>query len=134
MLAGERRFDVLPSDLRTAFELPANLPKKGKGGIVPPKPTTIIPELREIELTEYAYECVVEAVAAADKVQARKVNPTREANLRYRVELAAVFLAQVIHYASEVPDKGDSETNTYVNLAVNLVVRRAEEIYGQSGA
>jgi hypothetical protein len=41
---------------------------------------------------------VVEAISAADRVQVKKLNPTGGANLRYRIEIAAAFLAHILHH------------------------------------
>jgi hypothetical protein len=128
------RFTILPSDYRPAFDLPSETPKKGKSRADPQMPTTIIPELRAIEFTEYAYHCVIAAISAADKVQIEKLNPTGGANLRYRIEIAAAFLSHVMEHAYDAAKAGGGDPDALVNLSVNLVVRRAEEIYGQSGA
>jgi hypothetical protein len=62
-------------------------------------PTTVILELNVIELTPFAYQTVVETVEAAGEIQMKKLNPTGGANLRYRIELAAAFLAHVMDHA-----------------------------------
>jgi hypothetical protein len=36
--------------------------------------TTVISELNAIELTPFAYQCVIEAIDAADKVQIQKMS------------------------------------------------------------
>jgi hypothetical protein len=117
-----------------AFQLPPEVPKKGKGRADSQMPTTTIPELRTIEFTEYAYHCVIAAISAADKVQVEKLNPTGGANLRYRIEIAAAFLSHVIEHAYDAAKAGGGDPAALVDLGVNLVVRRAEEICGQSGA
>ena len=68
-------------------------------------------------------------------MQARKLNPTGGPNLRYRIELAAAFLADVMDHAYDAAiATATSDPNDLRHLAINLVIRRAEEIYGQSGA
>ena len=94
-------FTILPSDLMPVFNLPPDAPKRGKipVDVDPAMPTTIIPELRSIEFTEFAYLCVIAAIQAADKVQIEKLNPKGGANLRYRIEIAAAFLCHVMEHA-----------------------------------
>ena len=134
LTSNSRYFTILPSDLMPAFELPPGLPKKGKGRAEPLAPTTSIPELRVIEFSEYAYHCVIAATRAADQVQIDNLNPDGGPNLRYRIELAAAFLAHVMEHAYKAAEAGKADPKQLCNLAVNLTVRRAEEIYGQSGA
>jgi hypothetical protein len=77
---------------------------------------------------------VIAAIRAADEVQTEKLNPTGGANLRYRVEIAGAFLSHVMEHANDAAIAGGLDPKELVNLGVQLVVRRAEEIYGQSGA
>jgi hypothetical protein len=116
---------------------PAGAPTEAKQKMNPVAPTTMIPELNAMPLTPFAYQTVIEAIDAADGVQIKKMNPTGGANLRYRIELAAAFLAHVMQHAynSVGATTGEGvDPSEFVNLAVNLVFRRAEEIYGSGGA
>lgn len=115
---------------------PAGAPTKTTRKIDPAEPTTAIPELNAIEITPFMYQCVVEAIDAADEVQIKKLSPTGGPNLRYRIELAAAFLAHVMAhaYAAVGATGGKMNPKEFVNLAVNIVFRRAEEIYGSGGA
>lgn len=113
---------------------PAGAPTESKLKVDPAKPTTVIPELRAIEFTPFAYQTVLQAIHAADQVQIKKMNPTGGPNLRYRIEIAAAFLSHVLEHAYDAGVATSSDPKELVNLAMNLVIRRAEEIYGQSGA
>jgi hypothetical protein len=77
---------------------------------------------------------VVQAITAADKVQMRRLNPKGGPNLRYRIELAAAFLAMVLQSAYKAGVETGTDPNDLVNLSLNLVIRRGQEIYGQDGA
>jgi hypothetical protein len=129
-----RPFTILPSDFAEAKRQPSGTPKKATRQMSPPRPTTVIPELNVIEFTHFAYQTVVEAIEAAGKVQLRKLNPKGGANLRYRIELAAAFLTHVMQHAYEAGLATKSDPKELLNLATNLVIRRAQEIYGQDGA
>jgi hypothetical protein len=78
-LTSDRRpFTILPSDFVEAFRVPPEAPTTGTKRLDPAEPTTAIPELNLIKLSLYAYETVVEAIYAADKVQIEKLNPKGE--------------------------------------------------------
>jgi hypothetical protein len=85
-------------------------------------------------LSPFAYQTVAEAITAASQVQHQKLNPKGGANLRYRIELAAVFLADVLGSAYEAGLATDYDPVKLVDLSLELVIRRAQEIYGQDGA
>src|SRR5262245_39020926 len=70
----QRRFTILPSDFARAMRPPAGGPTKATRKIDPAEPTTAIPELNAIEITPFMYQCVVEAIDAADEVQIKKLN------------------------------------------------------------
>jgi hypothetical protein len=57
------------------------------------------------------------------RVQLERLDPNGGPNLRYRIELAAAFLAHVI----------GGDPKEFLNLALNIAIRRAQEIYGQDG-
>jgi len=137
LTSDQPRFTLLPSDLGIAMQQPPGTQIKATRTVDPQMPTTAIPELNEIEFGAYAYQTVIEAIEAADRVQVKKINPTGGPNLRYRIELAAAFLAQVMEhaYGAGQANKADArETSDFVNLMLNVAIRRAEEIYGQGGA
>ena len=113
---------------------PVGSPTESNAKIDPAKPTTVIPELNAIEFTPFAYETVLQAIHAADQVQVKNMNPTGGPNLRYRIEIAAAFLSHVLGHAYDAGVAKGGDPKELVNLAMNLVIRRAEEIYGQSGA
>lgn len=130
----QRRFVVLPSDILPAFSAGTHLPKKGFLQDQYEPITTSIPELNAIEWTEYMHHAVIEAIRRSDEVQIERMDPRGGPNLRYRIELAAAFLAHVMEHAYAAAEAlGGMEPGHFVDLGVNLVVRRAEEIYGQSG-
>jgi hypothetical protein len=113
---------------------PPSAPREATRKAEPNQPTTVIPELNAIEFTPFAYQTVIEAIEAADKVQIAKMNPTGGPNLRYRIEIAAAFLAHVMDHAYDAGLATSTDPKELVNLALNLAIRRAEEIYGQDGA
>jgi hypothetical protein len=122
------------SDYAAAFAAPSEAPKKQTRKLFPAEPTTAIRELRQLPLTPYAFQVVVEAITAACVVQDERLNPTGGANLRYRIELAAAFLADVLGAAYEAGLAVDYDPVDLVDLSLELVIRRAQEIYGQDGA
>jgi hypothetical protein len=102
--------------------------------IDPPHPTTVIPELQVMELSEKQYETAVMIVGAASKIQAARLNPDGGPNLRWRIELAAAFLASAIDHAISAAEANDANCEYMMDLAIDLTVRRAQEIFGQGGA
>ena len=70
---------------------------------------------------------------AADQVQIEKMNPKGGPNLRYRIEIAAAFLSHVMDHAYDAATANGADAQEFVGLATNLVIRPAEEIYGQNG-
>jgi hypothetical protein len=127
---------VHASDFEVAMRQPPGTPTKATRKMDPAMPTTAIPELNAIELTPFAYQTVLEAIQAADKLQIKRLNPTGGANLRYRIEIAAAVLASVMDHAYDaaVATKIETKPAEFVNLALNIAIRRAQEIYGQDGA
>ena len=85
----------------------------------------MIPELNAMPLTPFAYQTVVEAITAADNVQIKKMNPTGGPNLRYRIELAAAFLAHVMDHAYAAAEANRGNAREFTELAL---IRRAEEV------
>ena len=76
LTSDQRPLAFLPSDFAQAMAQPPGTPTEASFKSQPDKPTTAIPELNVIELTPFAYQCVIEAIDAADKVQIEKMNPT----------------------------------------------------------
>jgi hypothetical protein len=113
---------------------PLGAPVEQTRRVVPPEPTTAITELKVLPLTPFAYQTVVEAITAAGQVQLKKLNPKGGANLRYRIELAAAFLADVLGSSYEAGLATNYDPRELVDLSLELVIRRAQEIYGQDGA
>jgi hypothetical protein len=85
----------------TAFMPPPDAPTEQTRQVVPSEPTTAIVELQALPLTPFAFQTVVEAITAAGQVQRKRLNPKGGANLRYRIELASAFLADVLGSAYE---------------------------------
>jgi hypothetical protein len=85
-------------------------------------------------LSDYGYAIILEALKAMDDVQELRMNPTGGPNLRYRIEIAAAALFSAMEHACSAVEAKGGDTDILVNLTVNLVVRRAQEIYGQGGA
>jgi len=71
LTSDQRPITILPSDFAEAMRQPAGTPTKATttAKLVPRKPTTVIPELRLLELSPFAYQTVGEAIDAADRVQ-----------------------------------------------------------------
>ena len=128
-----RRGRVL-SDYAAVFLAPSDAPTRQTRKVVPPEPTTAIEEIRMLPLTSFAYQTVVEAITAASQVQGERLNPKGGANLRYRIELAAVFLADVLGSSYEAGLAVGYDPVDLVDISQELVIRRAQEIYGQDGA
>lgn len=134
LTSDNRPFTILPSDFSTAMQQPPGTPVKTRVKLDPAMPTTAIPELNIIKLTPFAYYTVIQAIRAADKIQQRRLNPKGGPNLRYRVEIAAAFLAEVLRHAYTAGVDTKSNPEELANLCLNLVIRRGQEIYGQDGA
>jgi hypothetical protein len=105
-----RPFTILPSNFAVAMRQPPGSPKKATRKMEPAEPTTVIPELNAIEFTPFAYQTVLEAIEASDNVQIEKLNPKGGPNLRYRIELAAAFLAHVMDHAYDASVATSSDT------------------------
>jgi hypothetical protein len=66
----------------------------------------------------------------------QRVNPYRDRGptLRWRIEIAAAFLASAIDHAISAAEANDANCEYMMDLAIDLTVRRAQEIFGQGGA
>jgi hypothetical protein len=135
LTSDQRHIAFLPSDFAQAMRQPPEAPTRATRKLDPQQPTTEIPDLRVMPLTPFAYQCVVEAINAADRIQVRKLNPTGGANLRYRIEIAAAFLAHILHHGFDAgAATGWRDPKEFSNLAFNLAIRRAQQIYAQDSA
>src|SRR5215813_8215720 len=128
LTSDQRPFTILPSDFARAMRPPVGAPTEATRKANPAKPTTLIPELNAIPLTPFAYQTVVEAIEAADEVQIKKINPRGGPNLRYRIELAAAFLAHVMDHAYAAAEANRGNAREFTQLALNIAIRRAQEI------
>ena len=100
----------------------------------PPKPTTAIPELVSMELRHEEYEAISAAEQAVRDLLVSRLQP-RGASLRCRIELAAAILVGAIDHGHEAAvDTGAMEPDAVMQMVVDLVGRRAMEIWGQGGA
>lgn len=100
-----------------------------------PKPTTAIPELVAMELRDDEFNTVVAAVNAVDSLLVNVLKDKGGASLRCRIELAAAVLLGAIDHAREAAiELGQIEPDAAMGLVVDLVERRAMEIWGQGGA
>ncbi len=102
--------------------------------IVPPRPTTGIPELECMDLSDQQYRAVVEIVDLASRLQERDLNPTGGPNLRWRIEVASAFLAAAIDHAGRAAEANNVPISFFSNLAAKLTVKRAKEILRQGSA
>ena len=100
----------------------------------PPKPTTAIRELAAMPLRDDEFSCVVAATNSVDSLLIEMLKP-RGASLRCRIELAAAILVGAIdHGHAAAVETGQMEPEAVMGLVVDLVERRAMEIWGQGGA
>lgn len=99
-----------------------------------PKPTTAIPELIAMELSDDEFATVIAAMNAVDGLLVNMLKP-RGASLRCRIELAAAVLVGAIdHGHAAAIETGQMQPDGVMGLVVDLVERRAMEIWGQGGA
>lgn len=99
-----------------------------------PKPTTAIPELVAMELSDDEFATVIAATIAVDGLLVNMLKP-RGASRRCRIELAAAVLVGAIdHGHTAAIDTGQMQPDAVMRLVVDLVERRAMEIWGQGGA
>jgi hypothetical protein len=104
--------------------------------VTPAKPTTRIPELRSMPLTENQYVAVSKVVGLSSHIETSDLIPEGELTIRWRIEAAAAFLAALIDHAKvaarDDPDKPNP--NKLVDLFIDLTVKRAREIDKQGHA
>jgi hypothetical protein len=115
-----------------------------KGKAVPSRPATAIPELKG-HLSAKQYQAVVEIVHFASRLQESDLNPHGGVTLRWRVEVAAAFLAAVIDHAKDAAcatakEDGISDFELAFReegvreTMLDLAVQRAREIVRQGHA
>ncbi len=113
--------------------------------ITPAKPTTAIPELSAMALTENQYHVVAKVVAVSSRLETADLIPAHELTIRWRIEVAGAFLAALIHHARTAAKDtaaedglGDFETtlrkDSLIDAALDLAVKRAREIDRQGHA
>ena len=101
----------------------------------PPKPTTAIPELVAMPLAPVEYQTVAVAANTVNDLLVSRLRDKGGASLRCRIELAAAILLGAIDHGRDAAlDTGQMEPNAAMALVVDLVGRRAMEIWGQGGA
>ena len=99
-----------------------------------PKPTTAIPELMAMELTDAEYEAVVVTENTVRSLLVSMLEP-QGASLRCRIELAAaVLLGAIDHGHAAAIETGQMGPEAVMEMVVDLVERRAYELWGQGGA
>ena len=102
--------------------------------IDPPRPTTAIAELASMELRDEEYQTIAVAEKVVNNLLVSMLAP-RGASLRCRIELAAAILVGAIDHGQEAAiDTGAMEPDAVMQMVVDLVGRRAMEIWGQGGA
>ncbi len=100
-----------------------------------PKPTTVIPELVAMPLRDDEFNTVVAAMEVVDDLMVDMLRDKGGASLRCRTELAAAVLVGAIDHGRDAAiDTGEMEPDAVMGLVVDLVERRAMEIWGQGGA
>jgi hypothetical protein len=70
-----------------------------KGKIEPSEPTTEIPELLAMPLSEAEYRACASIVYYASRLQEQELNPSGGPKLRWRIEVAAAFLVAAMDHA-----------------------------------
>jgi hypothetical protein len=70
----------------------------------PPYPTTKIPELLGMPLTANQYGVAAKVAAFSSSLVETELIPVHQLTIRWRLELAAAFLAALIDHAAQ-PDK-----------------------------
>ncbi len=91
---------------------------------------TKIPEMRAFPFTQEDFDQILEILQAVAPIQARGMKVVT------RIELAAAFLASAIESAYDAAEElgGFDAPEDFFDLALDIVVRRAKEIYGQGSA
>ncbi len=102
--------------------------------IHPPVPATTIPELSAMMLTQKAYFATVAIACEASRIEEELLHPSGGPNLRWRIEVAAAFLAAAINHARRSAEVTGKDPSYAIGLAIDLTVKRGEEIYGQGRA
>lgn len=99
-----------------------------------PRPTTAIPELAAMDLTDAEFQTVIACENAVRSLLVGMLKP-KGASLRCRIELAAAILLQTIDHAHDTAtETGLMEPDALMRTVIDLVERRALEIWGQGGA
>ena len=87
-----------------------------------------------MQLRDEEYQTISLAEKVVNDLLVSRLAP-RGASLRCRIELAAVFLLGAIDHGQEAAiDTGAMEPQAVMQMVVDLVGRRAMEIWGQGGA
>lgn len=113
--------------------------------VEPPEPTTVIPELLAMPLSEAEYRTVVQIVHYASRLQEAELNPTGGPKLRWRIEIAAAFLVAAMGHSRSASTEFSKEDKlgaraaklrekSFVNLVFDLAEKRAREIDKQGHA
>ena len=101
----------------------------------PPKPTTAIPELMAMPLSDEEFQTVALAATTVHDLLVERLRHKGGASLRCRIELAAAVLVGAIDHGRDAAiETGQMEPEALMGLVVDLVERRAMEIWGQGGA
>ena len=102
--------------------------------IDPPRPTTFIPELASMPLRADEYQTIADAEQAVRALLVSRLQQ-RGASLWCRIELAAAILVGAIDHGRDATLSGGAmEPDAVLQMVVDLVGRRAMEVWGQGGA
>jgi hypothetical protein len=100
-----------------------------------PKPMTAIPELVAMPLRDDEFKTIADAMEVVDGLLVETLRHKGGASLRCRIELAvAVLVGAIDHGRDAAIETGQMEPDAAMGLVVDLVERRAMEIWGQGGA
>ena len=100
----------------------------------PPKPTTAIPELVAMPLAPVEFQTVALVASTINDLLVSRLRDKGGASLGCQIEPAAILLGAIDHGRDAALDTGGMPPNAAMALVVDLVGRRAMEIWGQGGA
>lgn len=99
-------------------------PKRSARGV----PATRIAALKVLPLDKPSLLAIVETLQKCDQVQAERLNPRGGARLRYRIELAAIMVANALVHARDAAAATGGSRSEIEALTLDAVVRRAFEL------
>jgi hypothetical protein len=102
--------------------------------VIPAKPATRIPALLTKPLTSNQHQAAAKIFDFFNSLEKQELVPTHELTLRWRVEIAAAFLATVIGLAKAAARDGGESQPEIADFFLNVAIERAREIDAQGHA